>query len=693
MKKYLYNILFSCICISVWGQEQSNLVENSIQVLASTKQNEVLLRWAPSTPTIWLKSNQYGYIIERYTIYRDGIRLEKPEKKVLTSSPLKPDPLEMWEKIVNENDYAAIIAQSLYGDSFVVEGVESEGGILEILNKAEEIEQRFSFALFAADMNFEAAKKAGLGFEDSSVQNNERYFYKIISAIPQEIAMVEEGNVFVDLEKIEDLPAPIDVLAIGGDKNIMLTWEYEMFKSIYTSYYVERSDDGKTFKRLSDIPLVNLNDKPDAPAKRMYYIDTLSQNDKVYHYKIIGISPFGEEGPSSQIVSAKGQKDLGFSPHISDFKFTPTGGALIQWEFPKEGEPEISEFQLNRAPDARGPYNVVKTGIAISDRSVVYENLSPTNYFTITAIGKNNQKTTSLEALVQTIDSIPPTQPLGLIGIVDSLGIVNLTWDKNIESDMLGYRVFRGNLKNEEVSQLTIDPIEENNFIDSVNIKSLNSKIFYQVVAVDQRFNMSPYSEKLELKKPDVVPPSSPIFSGYGVENGVVTLQWQNSSSDDVAAHKLYRQDVLEGENGWKLIFETNSTSTYKDDKVVSGKKYRYAIFAEDESNLTSAPSTPLTLTIKNFEAQEYIKGLLATPDRTNMLIDLSWRKPDEEVIEILIYKSKTGETPVLYRQLPSNINKLADTKVFPNNTYVYHIKPVLKQGGIAAVKTIEVKY
>ncbi len=692
MRKYLFYTLFF-ICFSGWTQNETPNTENAVHLLARAQESKILLRWAPTQPILWLKGNEFGYRIERYTIYRNGQRLASPEKVVLTQMPLKPDPVETWEEMVNENDYAAIIAQSLYGESFEVEGMDNESGIMQIVNKAEEIEQRFSFALFAADMNFKAAKKAALGYEDTSVKANEKYFYKVTMNIPEETMKVQEGSVYIDIESSEPLPAPIDLLAIGSDKNIMLTWEYEMFKSIYTSYFVERSSDGKNFSRLGDTPLVNLNDRPEAPAKRMYYIDTLSQNNKTYHYRVVGVSPFGEEGQYSEVVSASGQKDLGFTPHISDYRHTPQGGALIKWEFPKEAEPEITGFQLNRSSNARGPFEIVKTGIPPAQREVVYDKLSPSNYFTITALGKNNQKLTSFAAFVQTIDSIPPSQPIGLTGEIDSLGVVKLKWNENLEEDMLGYRVFRGNIENEEVSQLTVEPIDQTVFIDTVQLKSLNSKVYYQVVAVDQRFNMSPYSEKLALKKPDIVPPSSPVFSGYNVNNGIVALEWVNSESDDVKYHKLYRQDISQSEKGWELIFETDTISKFRDNKVISGNKYRYAIFAEDDSRLTSEPTTPITLTIKSFEAIQSIKGLGATPDRINMAIELYWRKPSEDIVEILVYRSKGEDKPVLWKQIPASVTKMTDTKVSPNNYYKYHIKPVLKQGGYANMETIEVKF
>ena len=689
LKTYIFFIL-TMTSFMVSSQE-SDSGENLIQLIARVQSKQIALRWAPTNPSTWLRANKYGYVIERFTIKRNGQPLEKPVKTLLTSDPLIPKPIEDWKSIIENNDYAAIFAQALYGESFQVE--EMQGGIAEIVNKAKEVDQRFSFALFAADVNFESALLGGLAFIDNTIQENETYFYKITTAIPEELLVVREGNVLVEAGKIEELPQPIDLIAVGDEKSILMTWEYEMFRSIFTSYYMERSEDGTNFKRLGDTPIVNLNNKPGNQAKRMMYVDTLSQNNKTYHYRVIGISPFGEESPPSKVVSAQGIKKLTDVPHISSNDFNKDGSVIITWEFLKEAEPEITGFELNWAANDAGPYKVVKANIPSSERKTTFQEPGESNYFTVTAVGKNNQRTTSFSEFVQTIDSIPPAMPVGLTGTVDSLGIVNIKWEKNIEKDMLGYRVFRGNLENEEVSQLTVDPIEANEFVDTVQVKSLNSKVFYQIVAVDQRFNMSDYSEVLTLKKPDVVPPSSPIFSSYKVNEEGVFLDWINSSSDDLKLHRLFRKNIENEQNEWQLIFETDTISQFVDTKVTTGVKYRYAIFAEDESGLTSLPSTPITITVQINAPVQVIKNFTGIADRAAYKIDLSWKIMDDNVTEILIYKNQEGNMPVLWKQLSAKAKNITDSNVSPSTNYTYQLKAILKNSGYSKIETVNVTY
>ncbi len=686
--RYLIYLLF--IAISFEGLSQ-DLPKEEIKVIARVNKDKILLRWAVTTPSAWLKANKYGYVIERYTIIKEGQLLDKPVKKLITPTPLLPRPVEEWEVISETNDYAAILLQALYGDSFEVEEMQ-QGGIAAIINKSREIEQRFSFGLYSADMNFEASKMAALGYEDTDIVAGEEYLYEVKTVVPESILNIKSGTISVKLTNVEPLPPPIDLIAIPKDKSVMLTWEYELFKSIYNSYYIERSDDGINFKRLGgDTPLVNLNDTPETPAKRMFYIDTLPQNDKQYYYRVYGISPFGEKSEPSKTVSAKGVKKLVAIPYISKHEIDVSGNIVLSWDFKKEAEKEITGFELNWGSTEKGPYKVVQSEIPPGAREIVYTPVESANYFRIAAIGKNNQTTSSLTAFIQTIDSIPPNAPINIEGAIDTLGVVRLRWNPNLESDLLGYRVFRGNRKDDELSQITVDPIIKNNFVDTVQVKSLNTSVFYQIVAVDKRYNMSEYSKLLELKKPNVILPSSPVFSGYKVNKNDISLTWINSTSSSAKNHILYRQDVEKSK--WKLIFKTDTISKYIDTEIAPGIKYRYAIYAENEEGVKSKMSTPITITSKISVDKDFVKGFVLIPDRENNKIVLSWKKMPPEVTEVLIYKSKKEEKPILWKQLRGSINKLVDESVSPNNTYVYQLKGISNKGNHSRLKKKEVKF
>ncbi|MEW7279185.1 hypothetical protein ABW636_11385 [Aquimarina sp. 2201CG1-2-11] len=425
-----------------------------------------------------------------------------------------------------------------------------------------------------------------------------------------------------------------------------------------------------------------MNDKPGAPAQRMYYVDTLSQNNKTYHYRVVGVSPFGKESKPSEVIAGQGKPTLAYTAHLKNYTLTDDGSVTLVWDFPKEGEAHIHNFSLNRASKAKGPYEVVVTDIGKGERTLSYAQLKASNYFTLTANGKGGTNKTSLPIFVQPIDSIPPKAPVGLTGVIDSTGVTQVMWTPNIENDLLGYRIFRSNRKDEELVQLTSDPIQQTTFTDTVQVASLNSTVYYSIVAVDQRFNQSEYSAVLALEKPDIVPPNSPIFSGYKVANDSVRLQWIPSASKDVVQYELYRKDVTAKTAAWQAVFKTPSDTTYTDIGLQLEHSYRYAISATDKNGLQSAPSPPITVSIAFAkENTQTIKGLQGIANKEQRTINLSWRNPSGTFSGYIIYKKKNEGTPRLFRELPGSIQQLKDDTITPNNTYTYYIKPLLPNG------------
>jgi fibronectin type 3 domain-containing protein len=348
---------------------------------------------------------------------------------------------------------------------------------------------------------------------------------------------------------------------------------------------------------------------------------------------------------------------------------------------------------MSRADKDSGPYEIIFDSIPNNQRTITYSKLNPSNYIKIKAIGKNHQEKESHTSFIQPIDSVPPTPPTLLKGAIDSLGIVSINWQKNTEPDVLGYRVFRKNIENEELAQLTVSPISANQYTDTIQLKSLNSKVYYSIIAVDKRYNQSGFSKVIELKKPDIVPPTAPIFTKYEIINGAVKLDWELSTEPN-ATHYLYKRN-LTADSTWEIAFYTRDTvKTYTDNNITTDHTYRYAIMAKDEVGLESEPSTPLTITISNLKPKEYIRSFSGYADREQNHITLSWAlKNKEQISEVTIYKNVNGEPPVTFKVLPAKLEEITDTAVNPNNAYTYQIKALLNNGTVSTLKSITINY
>lgn len=698
LKKLILGILF-LVCGFIFSQELEKPLVPHIRLKVDGKKDHISLRWAVDEPLAWQKANKIGFQLKRYTLMRDGNLLAQPEEKNL--GIFLPASEKEWQGIINNNDNAAIVAQSLFGDSFEVEMGDQKPGSLEgIINKSQELDQRFAFALMAADLDFTIAKLAGWGYVDTDVKSGERYLYTVsLNQNNNSIGLlVEKGDAIATAENIE-LPKPLDFIGIFKDQTVTLSWEYLQLRDTYTSYYVEKSEGGNNFQPMGDLPVMNMNDKEGRPAQGMVFVDSLKQNDEKFSYRIRGKTIFGDYGPYSDVVSGEGRKSLEASPRITKFDIGQDENITINWEFPKEAEKDITSFELTHSEtDLQNSYKVVKDKISVSSRTVVTKSFAPSNYFKIQAIGKAGDKRESFAMLVQPNDTIPPLTPIEFEGKIDSLGVAHLKWKANTEKDLEGYHIFRGIQKGDELVRLTPQAITDTHFDDQIVLENLNSKVYYYVTATDIRKNQSEPSVILELEKPDKVKPQTPIFSEYKLEDdGRITLKWIKSNSEDTVIHQLFRQDVDGANKSWKMIYETKellSDFTYTDEDVKADQRYKYHLQAVDVHGLKSDLSPEITLRSNNIEPQSVMTNLTGSVNRKKKQVELIWKVTDEtNVGEILVYRQKGTDKPTMWGTLRGAQNFLEDSSVQAGNVYTYLLKPMLKNNQVAKTETITLEY
>lgn len=652
--------------IGSWAHAQDSIPK--IEVLAKAGKNDIKLRWAPNSPVAWQRLNTYGFIVERSTIIRDGMLLSDVEKKVLTPLPIKPRPLNDWESIVDENDYAAVAAQAIYGETFELSENYSND-IIQVIQKSKELEQRFSFALFSADQSFEVAELSALAFIDNTAKEGEKYSYKIKSAVPNDIEEIDFGTVYIGLEDYEPLPKIYDLQAVFGDKSVILSWERLNFEGIYNSFIIEKSlNTPDNFKPISKEPIINASSSEKIKTRRSYKIDSLSNNGQRVYYRVKGINAFGEISPPSDSVFGEGFIRLSGRPEIIKWT-TDNVKAEIQWDF--GNKVGLEGFKVGRSSNVDGPYMTLDI---VGNETSKYVDDQPMgiNYYRITAFNAN-QDIHSFPVMIQLEDSIPPAIPTGLKGTIDSTGVVSIEWNENIESDLLGYRVYRTNFKSAEVIQITKNTVKDNFLRDSISIDNLTGKIYYQVQAVDRRFNPSEKSILLELKKPDIVPPAPPVFKNTEARDNGSYLEWISSSSDDVQHYNLYRQE----RNEWRLLTSLEAqTTNYLDRDVVAGQTYQYTIVAVDNSGNESYPIRPVEVAnLKSAEGSFTRLNIRVTPDGKS--IELKWDFVGPKISKVFIYRAKDEDKLSLYKSLKNDVSYFSDTELSNNSIYTYRVQVI----------------
>ena len=675
MIKGLITILISLTILQVATARQNGSQSNSgIKVIGKATKRSIQLRWAPDSPTAWQLANKYGYSVERIKLSENGKVLIDPPRQIISDIIMKPAPQAQWEIMMDNDDYVAVAAQAIFGETFEV-SEDFGSDIAQVVNKAKELENRYSFAVFSADQSVDAAKLSGLYLEDELIAPNTRYVYRVFANVPADIMPIDTGFVYLGLENYKELQPVTDVNVEFDDHLALISWDASILEKIYNSFWVERSDDGgNTFSPITTEPVINTfsGDKP--RTNLMFRMDSIPSNNTKYFYRVKGIDAFGEVGPPSEVVSGSGKPLFAYNTQIEGHEIINNEKVTIKWSFPETGVSLLKSFDLLRYSQKTKTYSVIEENISPQSRQYTDERPRATNYYVLSANDSYGRKNNSYPYLVQLEDSIPPSRPTGIEGIVDSAGLVSLSWNINPEDDIFGYKLFKSNFRNREFIEVPGPIIESNTYVDTIKVDNLTEKIYYKVQAYDFRFNPSEFSTELELSKPDLIPPNPPVFKEIKADSTGILIRWELSRSEDVDRHLLYRRS--DREPNWTLVksIEDNNLSFYLDKDVKHRTAYAYTMIAVDDAGLESNPVAPVSLKWIDKSPYPPISDFFYNIDNENRNISLSWNYATQNVSEYRIYKSLNGNPFKLVETVSRDTNNWDDKYSIKDTAIEYRI-------------------
>lgn len=643
-----------------YGEQPSS---SRIYVRTEVHRGSVLLRWVASDAQSWQLLNQYGVKLERLTVARAGVALPQPEVRLLAER-LRPQETDQLKTLVGQYPLGAVIAQAVFGESFEVSLGESP--LAKAIALDEALQQRYLFALYAADLCYPVAKEVGWGWEDQTPQPGERYLYRVSSLVPKEKLAIREGASFVVVGDTVRLPAPLELTAQFTPAGAYLRWDYERLATLYSAYWLERSDDGKTFQRISDLPLTRMSDAEKNPHAPITHLDSIPYR-KTFYYRVAGVTPFGTQGAYSPVVSGMAYPPLTASPQLATYHFDQQGGASLSWLFPAEEEDLIEGFRILRSQDDKAytPLDSVPT----KERSYHLRSLAHFPYYRVEAKAKQGASTNSYPLLIQAVDSIPPAIPSGLKAEIDSLGVVRLAWQAGKDEDLLGYRLYRAETMGGEFIPLQPDVITGTSYVDSVRLDNLNTEIYYALTALDERYNQSEQSPAIALQKPSRIPPAMPLIIEANAADEGNLIRWEAGEDSSLAGFRLTRttQDSTKQQRSWDITGA--SQRSFLDRETVSGKVYTYQLTAYSTGKMASPPSPAMRVaTARKATSQDVSFSLELLPQG----IALRWHASKSGLRSIQLYKSDQQGTLGLYREnLPAQ-GELIDTEIEQGARHAY---------------------
>ncbi|HEY0655747.1 MAG TPA: hypothetical protein VGD65_21580 [Chryseosolibacter sp.] len=689
--KLIFVILLSFAnCAEVQAQSADTVSKSDdIMVLSRVSPDSITLRWAPVSYELWRLGNSNGYTVERFTLVR-GNEVIPPERKLLTAEPLRPDPLNQWQHVINKSRYHAIAAQALFGDDFAVDLARSD--VMSIANKVKENDQRFSFALWCADMSRDVAQKSALLISDTAIRADERYLYRVsINSLNK----VSQGSGFVSPDDSAVLVPPGKLKCEVGDRLVTLKWQ-SVQRMRYAFFQVERSADSVNFETVSEIPFVTLEPTADSSLGLHSVSDSIPAGKELLYYRVRGVNAFGDTSAVSNIAVATVERGLNAVPRIAEIFSADNKAITVSWDFPRPLNSDLAGFEIERGESERTVRPLPSLPlVGPTQRSFIDHSPLPVNYYRVTAIHKSGKRFPSFTQLALLVDSLPPAAPEELRAVVNESGRVELTWKKNTEGDLYGYRVYKSNHGQEELAQITSAPIPITEIADQVDLRTLNKFVFYSVIAVDKNQNESKLSARLKVKLPDKVKPVAPVMLPALVDSLGVTVRWQHSSSKDVKHYEVYR--AREDYNQWVRIkilpASTDSLGQFYDMLQDAKHRYRYSIVAVDSSNNESLRASPIIIKCISHRLPRQVTWRQWEVDRESKRIILKWEYPIAGIKAFALFKAVDSDDFSLYKTLPVGNTHLAE-RIATGRICRYRIMAVFDDGRKSRIsEQLELKF
>lgn len=680
--KFSFLLSLAMVLLSVSSQgitQESQEEQSGLYIKGKATDKGIELRWAPTDAVTWETTRKTGYYLLRIEHKESGVL----DSTWLFSEPFKPKSLEeLKETVDQQNKYIALAAQAMYGEDFYLSDREPRGELEAISMAQDMFQMRFYFALQAADFSKEAADVLTLRWLDKNVTKGGEYTYIILNDTVSKQPEIRGGITHVVNKVPTNEIAPQGLTAIPKDHRIELQWMRAQVGD-FTVFYVERSDDGgKTYQRLHEDPFfTSFNEEDfDDDDERIQgiadilsishvYIDSIPENGKDYYYRISGIDAFADVSPPSEPVKVRGI-DLTPPPPVQIEKIENVfeNHMLIEWENPKEMEPDMGGFRVKRGHDVQGPFYFLNKDILPKKTTrfldTTAHGMHP-NYYMLVTEDVNGNYSYSVPRMGIMIDTVPPEAPVGLVGIIDTTGLVYLKWPHNKEADLKGYKVYKSyNLKG-AFPQVTSYTVTENGYIDTIDVHSLDRRIYYKIVAVDKSGNHSVYSEAFALNKPILNAPTTPVIKNLYTNNFKIYLEVIGSRSEGVKEHRIYRRT---DNQSWDSIAtvpldKNNLNFQFVDSKVKSRVPYTYAVEAIDLTGLKSEKSKPYSLKIYEQKPLIDVKDFKAEYNKKDNSVKLTWDYPKNNNIYFMIYKAKDKGRFRAHDSV-DNINEFLDENV-----------------------------
>lgn len=648
-------LLAFSLCVSTiysYGQTDKQADANPIQLQGKHYVDSVVLRWGFTDAKLW-----YKMLKQPVTIYRRNITSNGKYEKIAEVQPWDSTRIEQTAAANPRHEILVVVLENLYrhweNSTFSDYGT--------ILEKTDNFNNRWSLVHLVADQNALAAQAAGLRFTDRSVQPKTNYAYKIVADgfVAYKVVTSKQASFKPVIYSVEEKEA-----------SVILSWDQKLHDYHYTSYWVESSEDGKNYKRLTDVPFVQMMDQQLSNLKKYYAFPAPAINYKKMYYRIIGNDAFGDESTPSDPVIAMG-RDRTPPPAPSLYADTLMDHLSKNLYWTVEPQSDHAVFHLERS-FGDNTETILNWAKANENHKTDKPQLAGIYKYRLIAADTAGNYAYSTPLYTRVHDMVPPTKAPTPVAYADTSGVITLGWNEHPEKDVVGYNIYAADGKKRSFIKLNAQTHRSRIFVDSIGTSLMNEKRYYFIVAVDDDFMRSQPSDTIAISRPDRIPPSPALIGDYRVLPEGIRLTVLPSSSRDVVRHDLWRKT---GTEEWQIIQQlTSIPHSILDQNVKPGISYAYKIHAVDDGGLISKAVDIAEITALGQKLEKPV--LSYTADENNIVLKIEDTGPVGN--KYMLYKAQ-GEAHQQLLEVLSE-TQFTDTSSKGNKTR-YRVRIVAPDG------------
>jgi hypothetical protein len=643
--------------------------DGKFTIVSEVNNNEIRLKWFPTN------------FQDMKALINEGAEITRVEGNIESNSTLfesgiktKIEPTKIRFTALSKTDSSYSKIEALLQPFYETK---------QLSNEVKE----FAFVMLTLDNSITSklGEIIGSEFRDKNFEKNKNYTYRIrIKGVKDQFVTIVSQN--TEYSKLELKP-----LLLDQKKAVELNWNAQKTLNEGFGFYIERKD-GPTIKSLFETPYVRAVSKDVVKNAPDFYRDETFEEGKSYEYRLVGLNYFGEKKLFSEWVKIQIPTFIHGAMYI-DTTYTSEKNRIISGIFDPDSAKvnSVLMYQLYRSEKNQGKYELIQEkkaeGNAIEFK--VFEPLTGDRYYyKIAAIRPSEDSIFSNSAYVFTLDQEAPSAPTSLKAIIDSNGIVKLSWIAPPDKDIQGYRIFRANEKREEFIEKTSNLVNGLNFSDTLRLDNLTSECFYFVQATDFNFNTSIHSDTVMVIKPDTIAPIPCIFKTIEIVNNAIQVKWINSNSSDFKNSALIRKTASKVDT--LLVWVNPKVSVFVDSNATPGFSYQYKIITFDKSKNKSVSDDRELFFETGY--RNPMKGFNCV--KTDKTIELTWDKPNFEIYNYSIYRKDNKGNFSLLKTVTSEKLNYSDKNLSIGNEYSYYVQFITKDG-IRSLpsKTITIKF